>query len=207
MVLISVCSDNGTDPNDSDERDYKQDMRNFVQEISSYAKGIKSNFIIIPQNGHELLTVNGEETGNPATVYINAIDGVGREDLFYGYESDDVATPVSDRNYMVTFMDKAENNGVQVLVTDYCSTNSFMDDSYLQNTTKGYISFAANHCELDNIPAYPATPYNANDSNIADLSEAKNFLYLLNPGSYSAKQSFLAALKNTNFDVIIIDLF
>ena len=42
-------------------RDYRQDMRDFVQEISAYAKGIDPGFIIIPQNGHELVTENDEE--------------------------------------------------------------------------------------------------------------------------------------------------
>src|SRR3989338_10369923 len=66
------------------ERDYRQDMRDFVQVISAYAKGIKPGFIVIPQNGHILLTENGEVTGVPALAYMKAIDGIGREDLFYG---------------------------------------------------------------------------------------------------------------------------
>jgi len=70
-------------------------MRDFVQGISSYAKGINSNFIVIPQNGHQLLTENGEETGTHAMTYLEAIDGAGREDLFYGYDADNIATPTS----------------------------------------------------------------------------------------------------------------
>ncbi len=189
------------------KRNYRQDMRDFVQGISACAKGIKPNFIIIPQNGHELLTANGDETGPPAVEYITAIDGVGREDLFYGYHDDNVATPEPDRNYMIAFMDIAEKNDVQVLVTDYCSTLSFMDDSYSQNEARGYISFAADHRELDNIPEYPKNPYNVNTDNITSLAEAQNFLYLLNPGSYHTRESFVNAIKSTDYDVVIIDLF
>ena len=208
---IISCGDNSTDDGDDFNNDngtnYKQEMRNFVQNISLYSKNLKPGFVVIPQNGHELLTTNGEETGIPATNYINAIDGVGREDLFYGYDDDNAATLVSNKNYMTAFMDIAEENGVQVLVTDYCSTHSFMDDSYEQNASMGYISFVADHRELDNIPDYPATPYNVNASDVTTLTEAKNFLYLLNPDSYSTRSAFLTALKNTDYDAMIIDLF
>ncbi len=42
-----------------------------------------------------------------------------------------------------------EQNGVEVLVTDYCSTHSKMDDSYLKNFAKSYISFSASEREKD----------------------------------------------------------
>lgn len=188
-------------------RDYRQDMRDFVQGISVYAKEINPGFIVIPQNGHDLITENGETTGIPALEYLGAIDGAGREDLFYGYDEDNTATPVSERDQMLVFMDIAESNGVQVLATDYCWTQSFVDDSNEQNAIRSYISFAADHRELDNIPAYPATPYNVNATSVNTLGEAKNFLYLLNPGSYSTKSSFVSAIQSTDYDVVITDLF
>ena len=206
-ILISGCHDRGINPNPPPDRDYRQDMRDLVQGVSAYAKGLNSNFIIIPQNGHELLTENGEETGTPAATYLDAIDGVGREDLFYGYNEDNVATPTSEGNYMIAFLDIAESNGIEVLVTDYCWTGSFVGDSYIQNTTKGYISFAAGHRELNDIPAYPANPYNVNASNVTSLTEAKNFLYLINPGAFPNKDTFLNTVRETNYDIIIIDLF
>ncbi len=205
------CGDSSTgDSNDSgtgNDTQYKQEMRLFVQRISSYGKANHPGFIVIPQNGHELLTVNGDEKGAPATDYLAAIDGVGREDLLYGYEDDNKPTPVSDINYMAAFMDIAEENSVEVLVTDYCWTISLMGDSYSRNYEKGYISFAADHRELDNIPTYPETPYNVNASDISSLKDAKNFLYLLNPGLYDTKRAFLDAIKSTDYDVVIIDLF
>lgn len=182
-------------------------MRDFVQDISAYAKGIKYDFIIIPQNGHDLLTENGEENGAPAMAYLDAIDGVGREDLFYGYEDDNVSTPVFERDRMISFMDIAENNGVQVLAIDYCSARSFIDDSYSQNKARGYVSFAADHRELDNIPAYPSDPFNVNSDDVTALAGARNFLFLPNSGSFSNKTGFLKAMRNTNYDILIIDAF
>ena len=206
-LLAAGCPKKSTNTEPPGDTDYRQYMRDFVQRISTYAKGIKPNLIIIPQNGQELITENGEETGNPVSEYLNAIDGVGREDLFYGYVSDDKPTPISERNYMIAFLDIAENDGVEVLVTDYCSTQSYVDDSYNQNAAKDYISFAADHRNLDNIPGYPAEPFNVNTSNITSLTEARNFSYLIDPESFANKDSFLNTIKETNYDIIIIDLF
>lgn len=187
--------------------DFRQEMRDFVQDISAYSKNLKSNFLIIPQNGQEILTVNSEPNGAVASFYVNAIDAVGREDLFFGYTSDDVATPSTDRDFLISICDVARNNGKVVLTTDYCSTPSKIDDSYAQNKNKGYVSFAADHRELDNIPTYPSTIYNENGSDVVLLGDVKNFLYLINPSSYSTKQAFLDDVKSTNYDLVLIDLF
>jgi cysteinyl-tRNA synthetase len=127
--------------------------------------------------------------------------------LFYGYNFDNEATPEEERNYMMVYLDICEQNGVEVLTTDYCWTHSKMDDSYLKNEHKSYISFSAPERELNVIPDYPAVPYNVNSNNISSLADAKNFLYLLNPDNYSSKHELILALSSTNYDVIIMDLF
>ncbi len=200
FVCIS-CKDDYGDVN------FKEEMRNFVIGISEYSKGINPNFIVIPQNGQELVTSNGEEDGYPHTSYLEAIDGVGREDLFYGYNNDNEATPISERNYMILFLDVCLANNVSVLVTDYCWTQSKMDDSYAKNNAKGYISFAAPSRELDIIPNYPANPYNENADDINLLGDAKNFLYLLNPENFDSRDDFVNAVSQTNYDAIIMDFF
>ncbi|MGB3947221.1 MAG: endo alpha-1,4 polygalactosaminidase [Bacteroidia bacterium] len=188
------------------EVDYRSEMRLFVQGISAYTKAIQPNFIIIPQNGHNLLTLNGTPLGIPATEYIQAIDGIGREDLFYGYDADDIETPIEAKDEMIPFMDIAKQNGLKVLVTDYCSTLSNVDNSYQHNYTKGYISFAANHRDLDNIPGYPSPIFNENSISINTLDSARNFLYIINTAGYESKNAFIDAVKHTNYDVIIMDI-
>jgi cysteinyl-tRNA synthetase len=204
-VFILGCVENGEE--EDTVRDYRQDMRDFVQAISNYAKDINSDFIILPQNGEELLTSNGEPTGSLMVAYVGAIDGLGREDLFYGYNGDNIATPVLIRDGMIAFLDIAETNGIEVLATDYCSTQTYVDSSYTQNAVRGYISFAANHRDLDNIPPYPVEPYNVHDSTVSSLREAHNFLYLIDPGLYGDKETFLYYMAQTNYDILIIDLF
>ncbi|MBI5092418.1 MAG: endo alpha-1,4 polygalactosaminidase [Candidatus Hydrogenedentes bacterium] len=188
-------------------RDYRQDMREFVQNIAGYAKATHPSFAVIPQNGQELLTQDGNSGGALATAYVAAIDGVGREDLFYGYTADDLATPPSDHDYLLGFMQRAHAQGLTVLVADYCSTPSKVDNSYAQNAALGFISFAANQRNLTSIPPYPATPYNVHSGDVTVLGQVKNFLYLLNPGEFASKAGFLGALQGTNYDLILIDAF
>lgn len=182
-------------------------MRDFVANISQYCRACDPDFIIIPQNGHELLSENSLEDGTPDTCYIKSIDGVGREDLFYGYAGDNTATPTSEREIMIAFMNLAENNGIEVLVTDYCWDHDKMDDSYEQSHSRGYISFAADHRALDDIPDYPPDPYNMNSNSILELSQGRNFLYLINDAQFSTKNDMIDALAATDYDLLIIDLF
>lgn len=209
LSVIAILPDKEScgDVTYSAKHDYREEMRKFVEMISSHAKGIDSSFIVIPQNGQELLTLNGEADGEPVSEYISAIDGTGREDLFYGYKRDNVPTPKRERNYMLSFTELAEDQGIQVLAIDYCRKKSFVDKSYLNNFSRGYISFAANHRELDNIPNNPAEPYNVNSLDIESLADARNFLYIINPENFSDKDEFLNKLKQTDYDLFVIDLF
>ena len=83
MVIINLSACKKDDNPLPKDIDYRQEMKIFVQEISIYAKGINPNFAIIPQNGADLVSTTGDETSPPEMNYINAIDGIGQEDLFY----------------------------------------------------------------------------------------------------------------------------
>ena len=203
MLPLPGCTGEGG----SSAPDYRREMRDFVQRISGYAKGINTAFVVIAQNGQELITANGESNGSLDVPYVSAIDGIGREDLFYGYEGDNLSTPVAERTYMIAFLDRAEDAGLEVLVTDYCSTPLYVDDSYDKSAARGYISFAANRRELAAIPPYRPPLFNFNTSNISSLSQAENFLYLINTGAPDTKSDFLTALQGTSYDVLLIDPF
>jgi len=207
MVLFAVGCNNSDDPGSKDTsgRDYKQDMRDYVIGISQAAKAVNPNFVVIPQNGVELVTANDEEDGAPATEYLNAIDGNGQEDLFFGYDKDDTATKTADNTYLRSFLDVSKNAGKTILVTDYCSTQSQITESYQKNASAGYTSYAAIQRNLDVIPA--TVPNNVNSNTITSLNQAKNFLYLINPESYNTKSAFINAVTATNYDCIIMDLF
>jgi cysteinyl-tRNA synthetase len=186
--------------------DYATEMRKFVIEISEAAKAIDPEFLIIPQNGAALATISREQDGVLAEDYLAAIDGQGQEDLFYGYDKDDKITPSDANANLIYYLDLMEANGVEVLTTDYCSTQDKVLDSYAKNEAKGYISFAATERNLTNIPDYTVNVHNENTEEIENLGLAKNFLYLINPTEeFSDKQTFMNALKETNYDLLILD--
>ena len=185
---------------------YRQEMRNFVEGISEYSKNKNSDFIIVTQNGIELITKDGEPDGELATEYINALDGIGQEELFYGYDDDNKPTPRKVSDYLNGFLQRVKNEGKKVLVVDYCRDEKKVDDSYQKNYSLGYISTATCR-ELNCIPEYPLKPYNENADDINSLNDAENFLYLINPEKFDTKEDFIQTLENTNYDILIIDAF
>ena len=202
--MLASCGSSDDSVNEN-SINYRDEMRDLVKGISQKSKAESAGFIIIPQNGIELVSSNGDADGEPITDYLTAIDGNGQEDLFYGYDNDDEATPVVENTYLRGLLDISKNAGKVILVTDYCSTPQNVADSYQVNQNAGYISFAAPERSLTIIPA--AAPHNENAENITTLQQAKNFLYLINPGGFANKQGFINAVAATNYDVVIMDLY
>ncbi len=161
--------------------DYREEMRRFVIAISQYGKKFDKNFIVIPQNGLELITEDGSASGELQQGYLREISAVGAESLFYGYPGDEEPTPAGASEYMLKLCCLYAQNGVRVLVTDYCSAVSKINTSYRRNQENGFLSFAADKRNLTAIPKYPNEPYNV--------------------------KQFIDALKNTDYDIIIMDLF
>jgi len=203
VIVLMFCS---CKKDDLSHIDFRQEMRNFVQEISQYSKNKIPNFFIIPQNGCEILSIDAD-TFILASEYISAIDGIGQESLFYGYDNDDQKTPLDVSNYLLKYFDFATENNLTILVTDYCTTTDFVDDSYYTNHNLGFISFAAPDRNLRVVPSYPLEPNNVSQSNITELNQVRNFLYLINPENFNSKSDFLNTLNATNYDIILIDLF
>ena len=70
--------------------DIRQAMIDFVISLSQYAKAIDPDFKVIPQNAVGLLALSEAHPDVPNTAYLNAIDGVGVEDLWYDGNTDSV---------------------------------------------------------------------------------------------------------------------
>ena len=180
---------------------YKQRMRALIISLSRYARTLNPEFIVIPQNGNELLRVDGTFNSAPALDYIQAIDGIGREDLFYGYTADNRETPEEAIRYIVPFLEFAVDNELTVMVIDYCRQRPKIDDSYRRNDRQGFISFAAQRRDLTVIPGYPDPIFGENGRDIRRLADALNFLFLINPEAFADKERFLSALLRTNYDL------
>lgn len=207
IVGLVLISSGCTMPWQDDELEPRDEMRGLVQSIANTARRTDADFIVVPQNGLELLTRDGKPDGDLAKGYVGAIDGVGREDLFYGYSGMDRPTPVRELEHMSAMLNVSTGQGKPALVTDYCSQQGYVWDSLRWNAERGFLSFAASSLELDTIPGYPVEPKNVNSKNVTTMADARNFLYLINPGAFSDRDDFLEALRGTRYDVLIIDLF
>ncbi|MFM9940397.1 MAG: MJ1477/TM1410 family putative glycoside hydrolase [Hyphomicrobiaceae bacterium] len=62
----------------------KADMRTFVARIAERGRRLSPGFLVVPQNGEELLD---------DAAYVALINGMGKEDLLYGEFKDQVANP------------------------------------------------------------------------------------------------------------------
>jgi len=207
VLLAASCSSGDTSGPSAEDSYYRQEMRAFVTELSQWAKQDEPGFIIIPQNGQELATENGDPDGPLSSAYLAALDAAGREDMFYGYVSDDQPTPSMDSDHMRDLCLLMEENGIEVLATDYCWTPDRVIDSYETCEGYGFISFAADQRDLNSIPGYPEQPWNMNSSDVNSISQAANFLYLINGENYPTRQELLSAVSETSYDLVILDLF
>ena len=78
MVAPFVMADNPPPKPPVDQQpdsDYRKSMRSFVIRIAQQARSVDPDFIVIPQNGQELITQNGEADGPLAADYLATIDG------------------------------------------------------------------------------------------------------------------------------------
>lgn len=173
-------------------------MQEFIIELSNYSRGLKSDFILIPQNGEELLfkNIDGEEALDDDL--IAAIDGIGVEEIFYNgaFAPDD---------YRLNMLLKAKAR-IPVFVADYLTTDSDYSQALQYNTDAGFLGFPRLSANYD-YKLIPTVAPNENSLDITTLSQAKNYLYLISDSNFPDKNSFLTAIQQTNFDVVIIDAF
>jgi len=207
LILFIILFQLSCEKTDSslDDLDFRQEMRDFVIDLSDWSKLQNSSFIIIPQNGQELIQDTDASVFHMD--YLDAIDATGRESMFYGYYTDDQATPEEDKQHLLDLCISSEAKGVEVLATDYCFSTDKMSDSYLMNEQYGFISFAADERDLNNIPEYPVPIHNENMNSILTIEDTKNFLYIINSENYAEKAGFIDAVSSSNYDLIIMDLF
>lgn len=206
VFLVSAC-EKSTDSPIPGDIDFRQEMRSLVQSISAYSHFLDEDFLIIPQNGEDIITIDGEPEGPLATGYINAIDGIGREELFYGYNNqNNQPTPQRETSYMLPYLNLLQQSGKTILITDYTTDTEQGAEARDQCYNRGFLSFVAPSRELSVIPPPQAQP-TASGKAIHQLSQAENFLYLINPEKFTSRESYIQQLADSPYDLLLIDLF
>jgi cysteinyl-tRNA synthetase, unknown class len=200
-ILLASCKE--PEGNLSPQRNsFQEEMRSLVQNLSKNAKSTKANFLIIPQNGLELLKNNKEAS----TSYLKAIDGIATESLFYGYYAVDLENTVADINYFQSFLSTETIGAKPVLAIDYCATDNSINSSISKNTAKNNKLYLTNNKSLSQLPNPNIPLLGENKMDIAKIEDAKNFMVMTSLNGYS-KDSVLENIAKTNFDAVIINGF
>jgi cysteinyl-tRNA synthetase len=177
--------------------DLKKEMIDLVSAVRNYARDTlgASDFGVFPQNGEGL----GREIG-----YLALVDGIGREDIYYGYDGDDLLTPSEVTSRMESDLDLFKNAEKLVLTIDYASTPSKIDDAYQRSLGRGYVPYAAVR-ELDRIYDNGHIPDSTCSHDAAAWTDVGHFLYMLQYGSYADANALITALSQTYYDLIVMD--
>ena len=194
---------------------HKQEMRKFIRSISRFTRKLDRNFIVMTQDGLELLVkANATETAStsPSRTYMKAIDGVLINGLNFrppAAGEDDIKTAPEIRKQMLLLAQMAKSRGLKIWVADFAPNEQIAKEVATLNKINGFIPFAANNSDniFDKIPSFPTRPINENPKNVTGLKVANNFLYLTDSSGYDRQEDFVFALNGTNFDAVITDVF
>ena len=165
-------------------------MQEFIISISNYARAQDPDFILIPQNGEEILFEDIDPEKGLRADLIQAIDGYGVEELFYNGDS------YSPDDYRLGMLRKV-NASLKVMVADYLP-NADASGAFQAADAEQFIAFPRTSSNYD-YKTIPGTIHHENANNIQTLAQAQNYLYLISTDNYSDKAGFLSAIQQTNF--------
>ena len=190
-----------------EEDDRRQQMRDFIAAIAATARADNPDFVIVVQNGLDLMTEDGDPDGPLVTDYISILDGVSQEGVSFGYDGYCDRTPKSQHRESLTYLERARSAGLAVLLTDYCDRDKAVAQASEIADERGFISFVSHDADfsLSSVPPAPNRP--AKDGDVSLLVEAQNYLYLLNPEKFAQAEDLVGAVARSDFDVVIIDSF
>lgn len=122
-----------------------QDMVDFVSAIAAHAREENPGFMIFPQNGAELASRIPE--------FLDIVDGIGQEDIYYGYDDDDEQTPLDATRDIERELDAFKQAGKLVLTVDYAGSTDNINDAYRKSSAKGYVPYVSTR-DLDRMFIY-----------------------------------------------------
>ena len=186
---------------------YRQEMGNLICDIKEYGQEHgKGDFFIIANGGAGLMESNEMFPEEDCDKLKAHLDGVMVESVNYGWDmAMDNPTPVEDQEIFHDLLAEAKKSGVVPLVLDYCREKPETQKSYREDRDYGYLGWVSARRDLDRLPK--EAPNNNNDRACTELSQAKNYLVLLNPEAFSSKEPYIASLAASNYDLLIIDAY
>ena len=182
-------------------------MIDLTAQLGDYARAKNASFLLVGNGPTGLLEATEDNSEENVARLIRALDGFFMESRFYdGYEEDGEKAERNDAEtdeFLAAMLRKPLLAGKQVFVLDYVKGKKIC---HVQEwgAAEGYIADGGDRL-LDVIP--DRRPMNENANSITQLRQVKNFLVLLNPEHYKTRESYIKALSETNYDLLIVDLY
>ena len=119
----------------------QDDMRTFVKRIAERGRAANPGFLVVPQNGEELLTDAG---------YRATIDALGKEDLLYGEMKEKRANPPSIIATRAGLLKLLTADGKPVFAVEYLNDPAAIQAARKTLTDLGFVAHFADR-SLDNL--------------------------------------------------------
>jgi len=205
---------------------HRQMMRDVAIALSDYCKKRNPNFVVLARNAPELLIKERRESdwelghdpqgtaqGRYAPVgsvdgpYLNALDGLLVDGLFYGYDTYESPTRPGDRASLMAMVQAMQRQGRLTLSIDYCKEGKHQADAAEQARKAKLLAYIDGDGDnlLGRIPT--GAPPNENSAHVTDLSQARNFLPVMTSAAYTQRDRWFDALAATNHDLLLVDPF
>jgi cysteinyl-tRNA synthetase len=110
-----------------------QEMVGFILDFAEYARQRHPGFGVFPQNAEEL--------GLRFPEFLEAMTGIGVEDLYYGYPRDHEPSPPEWTAEREAILDEWVAAGKLVLTTDYTARPEQIADAYARALARGYVPY------------------------------------------------------------------
>ena len=110
-----------------------REMVDFILDFTAYARKKHPGFGVFPQNAEEL--------GIRFPDFMDAMTGIGVEDLYYGYPRDHEPSPAAWTAERETILDQWVAAGKLVLTIDYTARPEQISDAYYRSHAHGYIPY------------------------------------------------------------------
>ncbi len=196
---------------------YRDLMREIVEEFSRYAQSRDPAFAIVVRPGFELLRWDQREVilseakrpnvatvpddamtplGDPMRRYIQAIDGIAVSNQFCGQGGVPLAALARFRTM-----------GVKAMSVEHCGSDAAAVQALERATAAGMPAHAdaGRWDKFDEIPV--RRPANENSNNVEAIDDAQNMLIALENKSFGSRGDWLMAIAGTNYDIVVVDAF
>lgn len=193
--------------------DYREEMRRFIQRISSYVRQFRPSFAVVVENGGGL-TIKTDPTDEtlvmPATGFTRSIDGIMPVGLFYGRNM--YGLPPADEKGLearLNILERARRNGLGIYVVDLADDPISVDAGQVESAARGFSYHAISTDTVDNalLPEYPSRPFNESPKSVVSLRDIKNFAVIGNSAAYGRQDEFALRMHGTNYDMMVVDPF